>query len=1600
VYSGGDADLRATMRQLSKKDETTKLKALATLSSCVQSKDKAVIAELVPSWCYVLPTLVRHNDRRVRQAAFTVQHDFFAAGIRKSFGAHLAGALPHWWLGLADPVREVAAVAEQAFAALFDNPAKRLDALAVYSDSLCTSLLWHASCSAEELSDMRLQPPIEEVSERADRVRAMALEAMVALLRASTEAAGDEAAVKKAKTVLTALAPALNSSKVWKRASASAASTSSSAAAASTNTVAVRRALYRLATSICSLAPQLCADHVTLSSDANVAVFVPRKFVVQAVFALALSESTTTLQREAWEAILSLCKRYPALWGIDAAQLGDVQRLAALQQASRDAASQCPLASSLRVSVKVATSNDEDDEVAVTDASSTTAAAAVASVPAVVDIGKSVQPRVVQLLRRSNFGGEQGVYASLLPLLSTLPPALMGEGAGEAGFVPQVLRATYDGLRNQSSDEILTSKGQEQLLQAVSDCCLFVIASLTRSDDAAAVANTAAAVVQQRQFVVEYAAGALCALLAVSRGAPLSSLAEEAQGAARGTFTAHFRTGLSAAAITDPAFNVRTTAAGSAADIFTRSLHQLTSILEKRKQSATASASDAVAQLSRVNGCIWSLFAAAVLNSISAPRGWTGALQLLRPLVDEFTAANSDADAAPPAQLASVLRSLVSRALALSHQLLLTFVGSTASSGETAEGAPKIALVVDGLRASAEILRSACVTLQELDDTDATEADAEADAGAEALPLQATLVDQLRSLVSFATSSSESNTSNVASLLEAADSLYYASRSVDAQRQARQGGGSGGGLSLSHLVEGLRECIGASNIDEIADSVRDIAGSTQPLKRRLEVLYSLLPALQHLTAAFDACARAAPAEEDEGRVIDALAVGAAHILATSPVADLASHADASAASRILAVCCKIGAVSEASRRSLVTCAAAACKQPLEQLALIEETLQQPNEQVQQLWRASLAASSSWIVTITTIAVALPAATGTGSSSSAADASWYAPLFAPLWELTARSSFVRKLSAHAHSRFAFADESANASLDAIATHVSQLWRTLASRADKGTSVRHECTAAAASAVQAAIGGGGEKSTAAAVRAASLLVGHSSLDSAEASLALWTMPLPPASNAGLLDPHLWVTSSDAMQAQVRQAVVGVLSMVVAAGHSDLLLTTAASVRLPQSIAGSSDSDAVTALRQQLWLPVALLNACFGGALSHSNSLAVASAALLFLRTKVAESMSVSAFSASAMLQQFLLIWRNFGDATNSSKFQQVASVAIPALFPSCDDASAVGRLWLEPLSRCLIAQRASSTGSTNKASSFTADDTTVTPKKRATPRKGGSTAASSASPIAQSTDNDEEAAAALAELDEEERAMMADALALTRSLAVTNESSSNSNAEAQLQALVRSVLDDASGCSPAVLPLLLSAAQSRTESPLPSSVAAMLIPALATATTKLKAASASTGLLAALETACGIVGALNRALPLPQLMSVASSDEIASASIELQTVVAGFCTDGAQLSALDEHTRDALLALLRDLALWATKLASVWHPSRAAAAAVSAIQRTVSTAVRNQQAEGLDEQSFVDQLRGSPGFCDLASGSSAGALPAGHLGGLHFRCGCSLRWYRRR
>ncbi|KAJ9505274.1 hypothetical protein QJQ45_023216, partial [Haematococcus lacustris] len=174
-----DGELALCLRHLSKRDPTTKLKALQSLRSQLPNKPTAAVVAVLPAWAHLFARLAMDNNRAVRaESARVLGQVVGLAG--KAVAPHLKGLMGSWWMAQFDPNQDAAAAARSAFQASFPGR-KQLDVLLFTRQDLLAVLATNLTATATQLGDARKDTP-DELQERQERVQAASLTALAQLM--------------------------------------------------------------------------------------------------------------------------------------------------------------------------------------------------------------------------------------------------------------------------------------------------------------------------------------------------------------------------------------------------------------------------------------------------------------------------------------------------------------------------------------------------------------------------------------------------------------------------------------------------------------------------------------------------------------------------------------------------------------------------------------------------------------------------------------------------------------------------------------------------------------------------------------------------------------------------------------------------------------------------------------------------------------------------------------------------------------------------------------------------------------------------------------------------------------------------------------------------------------------------------------------------------------------------------------------------------------------------------------------------------------------------------------------------------------------------
>ncbi|CAN0229453.1 unnamed protein product [Lampetra planeri] len=227
-----DPDFRLVLRKLSKRDTTTKLKAMQEFGAMCKEKDVDVVKAILPYWPRLYNKISTDLDRRVREAAQVAMQQL-ASRVRRALAPHLKAVMGTWLVAQCDGHAPAASAARAAFSAAFP-PAKQPEALAFCKDEI----LSHLQDNLFKLTPDTLSDPQVSTDEKEARHIRVVTSSLLALKRLLSLLPPGERA-----TLSDRLAALLAQPKLWKYSKHSAPQ--------------VRAALYEALSALCRAEPEL-----------------------------------------------------------------------------------------------------------------------------------------------------------------------------------------------------------------------------------------------------------------------------------------------------------------------------------------------------------------------------------------------------------------------------------------------------------------------------------------------------------------------------------------------------------------------------------------------------------------------------------------------------------------------------------------------------------------------------------------------------------------------------------------------------------------------------------------------------------------------------------------------------------------------------------------------------------------------------------------------------------------------------------------------------------------------------------------------------------------------------------------------------------------------------------------------------------------------------------------------------------------------------------------------------------------------------------------------------------------------------------------------
>ncbi|MBA0730942.1 hypothetical protein Golax_022593 [Gossypium laxum] len=174
-----DSEVAQHLKRLARKDPTTKLKALASLSTLLKQKSGKEIVPIIPQWAFEYKKLLLDYNREVRRATHETMTNLVTA-VGRDLAPHLKSLMGPWWFSQFDPSSEVSQAAKRSLQAAFPAQEKRLDALILCTTEIFMYLEENLKLTPQNLSDKTVA--LDELQEMHQQVISSSLLALATLL--------------------------------------------------------------------------------------------------------------------------------------------------------------------------------------------------------------------------------------------------------------------------------------------------------------------------------------------------------------------------------------------------------------------------------------------------------------------------------------------------------------------------------------------------------------------------------------------------------------------------------------------------------------------------------------------------------------------------------------------------------------------------------------------------------------------------------------------------------------------------------------------------------------------------------------------------------------------------------------------------------------------------------------------------------------------------------------------------------------------------------------------------------------------------------------------------------------------------------------------------------------------------------------------------------------------------------------------------------------------------------------------------------------------------------------------------------------------------
>ncbi|XP_010446177.1 PREDICTED: E3 ubiquitin-protein ligase listerin-like [Camelina sativa] len=289
-----DSEVAQHLQRLSRKDPTTKIKALASLSELIKQKKGKELLPIIPQWTFEYKKLILDYNRDVRRATHDVMTNV-VTGAGRDLAPHLKSIMGPWWFSQFDLASEVSQAAKSSLQAAFPSQEKRLHALNLCSTEIFAYLEENLKLTPQNLSDKALaSDELEEMYQQMISSSLVALATLLDILLREPDKASSANVNSESKLASKARALAISAAEklfsfhkcflnFLKSGSPS-----------------IRSATYSLLSSFIKNVPEVFGeDNIRCLAPALLGVF---------------RENNPTCHSSMWEAVLLFTRKYPQSW--------------------------------------------------------------------------------------------------------------------------------------------------------------------------------------------------------------------------------------------------------------------------------------------------------------------------------------------------------------------------------------------------------------------------------------------------------------------------------------------------------------------------------------------------------------------------------------------------------------------------------------------------------------------------------------------------------------------------------------------------------------------------------------------------------------------------------------------------------------------------------------------------------------------------------------------------------------------------------------------------------------------------------------------------------------------------------------------------------------------------------------------------------------------------------------------------------------------------------------------------------------------------------------------------------------------------------------